>query len=559
MIMYTDFWNKIVCTLMILFFSTFLFSQNDVALNKVVNIDSVGLGDTVTFTITIYNTNLTDITGLEVFDSLSPSLSFLDATVPGTTTFSAGTGVWDIGSELDMSTDSLVLSLRAIVSSEGIHFNYAEVSAMDQTDGDSVPDNQNFSEDDMATACVSVPIRICTTLKDTILLEAPAGLDNYQWFKDGATQVSTDSIYAATEPGRYTFIGDQNSCNFEYCCPVILEEICFDLALNKKLASGQSLYAKSGDTIQYEITIFNQGDIAADSILITDYIPSDMTLIDDNWAGNDTLLTIAQGSLSAGGLVPGDSIKLSLSLEINNNVTVDSIINYSEISYAIDITEIDNRDKDSAADSDDSNDRGGASGSAADDVITGDGTGAIGDGVSSTDEDDHDPEAIFLCPIISATPVNPTTCNGNDGEIDFTFSHVPDGIYTINYIDGAMVAQSFSNVNVSGNAATVSGLSEESYNDMTITNGGCTSNTVSVTLTDPTTPTLVLGTLTNPTTCNGTDGAIQLSGLNSNTNYDLNFDKGGVAQASQAINTDGSGNYSMTGLDADTYDNINVT
>lgn len=83
-------------------------------------------------------------------------------------------------------------------------------------------------------------------------------------------------------------------------------------------------------------------------------------------------------------------------------------------------------------------------------------------------------------PTISAIGMNPTTCNGSDGTINFTFTNVPDGMHTVNYTGG-----SFS-VSVSGGLASIGTLSAGAYNNLAITVNGCTSSeVVDVVLMDP--------------------------------------------------------------------------
>jgi len=67
-----------------------------------------------------------------------------------------------------------------------------------------------------------------------------------------------------------------------------------------------------------------------------------------------------------------------------------------------------------------------------------------------------------------ATGHNPPMCS-TEGSIDFTFTNVPDGTYTINYDGG-----SFSNVAVAAGKATVS-ATVGTYNNLTITIAGVTS------------------------------------------------------------------------------------
>ena len=56
----------------------------------------------------------------------------------------------------------------------------------------------------------------------------------------------------------------------------------YDLALTKKLNDGNKTY-KLWDTVVYKITIYNQGNLTAKNIEITDYIPDGLILNDDNW------------------------------------------------------------------------------------------------------------------------------------------------------------------------------------------------------------------------------------------------------------------------------------
>ena len=56
----------------------------------------------------------------------------------------------------------------------------------------------------------------------------------------------------------------------------------FDLALVKTVASTQTVYAP-GSVIRYAITVYNQGDIDASGVVVTDYIPTGFTLEDSSW------------------------------------------------------------------------------------------------------------------------------------------------------------------------------------------------------------------------------------------------------------------------------------
>ena len=132
----------------------------------------------------------------------------------------------------------------------------------------------------------------------------------------------------------------QNSCSNDQ----------FDLALRKTLASQSDDPLIAGtSTVTFDIWVFNQGDMAADSIEITDYIPAGLTLADANWTDNgngtaDKLLSVAGGELT-NALAAGDSLSVQITFSVDVGVT-GILTNYAEISYATDdsgnpVTDID--------------------------------------------------------------------------------------------------------------------------------------------------------------------------------------------------------------------------
>ncbi|MFY0607480.1 MAG: hypothetical protein JXR10_12240, partial [Cyclobacteriaceae bacterium] len=176
----------------------------------------------------------------------------------------------------------------------------------------------------------------------------------------------------------------------------------------------------------------------------------------------------------------------------------------------------------------------------------------------------EDPDVIISdpAPVLSSNGFsNPTTCGGTEGSISFLVSGLPDGTYTFNYVDGSSAAQTFTNVSVSTGSATVSSLSAGVYNDITVTNNGCTSvANIDVTLSDPVKPTITLGTVVNPSTCNGTDGSISLTFTDvSDGTYTLSYVD--VASAAQTFtNVVVTSNAStISGLSAGIYNDITIT
>jgi hypothetical protein len=155
-------------------------------------------------------------------------------------------------------------------------------------------------------------------------------------------------------------------------------------------------------------------------------------------------------------------------------------------------------------------------------------------------------------PTLSATGTNPATCSGN-GSIAFTFTNVPDGNYTITYDAG-----SFTNVAVASNTATVATIAG-TYNNLKITVHGCTSiGDPDIVLSDPGTPVIVLGTISNASTCSGSDASIQITGLSPSTLYDVDYTDD-TSPVSTTLSSDGTGIVTIATLDAGVYDAITAT
>jgi large repetitive protein len=120
----------------------------DLFLSKTVNNATPNVGSSVIFTITVNNAGSNDATGVEVLDQLPAGYTFSSATA-SQGTYSNITGVWVIGAV--NAGANATLQITATVNATGPYGNTAQVSAADQTDPDSTPNNNNAGEDDQAT------------------------------------------------------------------------------------------------------------------------------------------------------------------------------------------------------------------------------------------------------------------------------------------------------------------------------------------------------------------------------------------------------------------------
>ena len=144
--------------------------------------------------------------------------------------------------------------------------------------------------------------------------------------------------------------GDEDDSDFE-------QLDMFDLALKKTPITGGAY--SYGQAVTFEIEIFNQGNIAADQVEVTDYIPCGYDYLSSNdpkWAyvmssgKAKTTLSIADGDFSPMGLLPGTSHKIQITLEVKTCADSGAWTNVAEISGFTDSNGDPVRDVDSKED-----------------------------------------------------------------------------------------------------------------------------------------------------------------------------------------------------------------
>ena len=104
----------------------------DVQVNKTVDNATPNVGSNVTFTITATNAGPDAATGVVISDALPAGLTFVSATPSGTTTYSSGTGQWNIGNLADGGSETL--AIVATVMQPGAITNTATKTAENEHD-----------------------------------------------------------------------------------------------------------------------------------------------------------------------------------------------------------------------------------------------------------------------------------------------------------------------------------------------------------------------------------------------------------------------------------------
>ena len=153
-----------------IFEKTFTIAINDVpevdlSLTKTVDNPNPDEGDNVTFVITLINgSSSTTATNIQVTDILPAGITpVADSATQGN--YDETTGIWSVGT-LGTSTSTVLTITASIDSGTGgtSITNTAEVTAVDQGDNDSTPDNGVEAEDDQDSATISVkPVDLSLT------------------------------------------------------------------------------------------------------------------------------------------------------------------------------------------------------------------------------------------------------------------------------------------------------------------------------------------------------------------------------------------------------------
>jgi large repetitive protein len=220
---------SMMALLMIVFSSFSAFAQTDVSLRTTVDNSMPSIGSTIKYTVWAVNKGSVAATAVKVKDTFPATGVTLNA---GSLTTTAGTSATPTATQIDWTiptiaaNDSVKLEVMATVTGRGVYFNTAEVIQASGVDIDSTPGNGLISEDDMSSACFSVPLLWYPG--DEYTVSIPNGYRDIVWYKDGipVTTTSTgatlnaDSTLTIKSVGTYTFSTKVNSCPATGCCEI---------------------------------------------------------------------------------------------------------------------------------------------------------------------------------------------------------------------------------------------------------------------------------------------------------------------------------------------------
>ncbi len=241
----------------------------------------------------------------------------------------------------------------------------------------------------------------CTFNDGSIEVSATGGTGAITYSIDGGTTTQTTGLFAGLTVGNYTItLEDESGCTAT--CEYEILPDCYDLALVKTLVTpGPYSY---GQNVVFEIEVFNQGNIDATNVEITDHIACGFTYnpgVLTNLANDWTPLATTFPMTDIASIPAQTSQTVQIELTITECTDIGGHINEAEISKASDENGAPITDVDSTPDYDPNNDAGGNPSDSTDNQLDGNGT---------DDEDDHDPALVPIYDLaLTKTLVTPAT------------------------------------------------------------------------------------------------------------------------------------------------------
>lgn len=345
-----------------------LIGQTDLSLAKTADIASPRVGDIVTFTVAVTNKGNRDATGIAVRDNLPAGFALITGSVSNQGNYNAGGNAinWSGLSVANGATLNLTYKARvnATTGATNEYTNTAQITASDQIDPNSTPNNNIPSEDDQdlltLTPIQNVDLAITKQINNAtpdvgsnvqfrieVVNNGPSNAtgvvvndllpSGYTWFShsgvgtyNNATGVwtignlSNGARVALTITARVNATGnytntatvtrneiDTNASNNTSSVSSTPRAIA-DLSLTKAVSAGPY---NVGSNVTFTVTVRNAGPSAATSVSVLDYLPSGYTYVSHTATG--TTYNNATGSWNIGTLNNTASVVLTVVARIN--------------------------------------------------------------------------------------------------------------------------------------------------------------------------------------------------------------------------------------------------
>ena len=260
------------------------FLQGDLELSKTVSPTTANVGETVTFTIAIFNNDSagsSDISGVSVKDFIPDGFSLVEGSVSNGGAYNLGDAslIW---SNLNIPNgDTINLTFDVTVNATGSYINSAEIIASDVFDIDSTPNNNEPTEDDQDTTEVTVLNADLRLFKTVTPVEVSVGdLVTFTLrVRNQGPDLATGVAIKETVPSGYTIVTVDNGGTISGN-EIIWSNLSVASSANSSVTFTATVNAPTGVTNEY----LNTAEISASDVFDPDSTPnnSDENLNEDD-------------------------------------------------------------------------------------------------------------------------------------------------------------------------------------------------------------------------------------------------------------------------------------
>ncbi len=368
----------------------------DLALSKILNPDEgpYKYGDIATFEICVTNQGNVPTDSVVIIDYIPAGYTFSAGNDPKWTDNGDGTATYNTD-DTDFPPSGQILFLEQVCTT---------IDLVVQSAGGDPDGYINAAEIMGATTVVDpdrggpmLPVSTFVTADNDGAFDADPDNDAGGALDTGSDALTSDPTDPAIQGNGTGMPGDTDPATDTDDADIAAIDIV-DFALKKVVASPMAPYSY-GDTITYDITVYNQGTVVGNNITVTDYAPTGLTFFSSltenpGWGGTNA----AHDYMINGPIEPGDSVVISIDLIVNaTGSTMQDYVNIAEIETVFSGPDnVTNDDVDSTPGGTPIDDAGGAVDTPSDNAVDGDGSGAPGDEDPLTDEDDNDPAFVQI-------------------------------------------------------------------------------------------------------------------------------------------------------------------
>ncbi|MEH6705513.1 MAG: gliding motility-associated C-terminal domain-containing protein [Galbibacter orientalis] len=188
----------------------------DLMLTKTVGNATPNVGDPIQFILTVDNQGPGIATGVQVTDMLPSGFTYIGSTSTNGN-YDAATGVWNINTPIlsgGSQTLTLIARVNASTGATDEYLNTSEITASDNTDPDSTPNNGDVSEDDYSEVLVTPASIIDLSLEKEVNVLRPDTGDEIVFtltLENAGPSTATGVQVTDMLPDGYTYVSDNSA------------------------------------------------------------------------------------------------------------------------------------------------------------------------------------------------------------------------------------------------------------------------------------------------------------------------------------------------------------